>query len=54
MLVSEYVNIYVNNYNKKKLEDILGFELNNQLDQNVKIPVELLPDGSGYKVEVIC
>ena len=54
MLVSEYVNIYVNNYNKKKLEDILGFELNDQLDQNVKIPVELLPDGSGYKVEVIC
>jgi very-short-patch-repair endonuclease len=54
MLVTKYVTIYINNYNKKKIENLFGYELDINLNTNIKIPTDSLPDGSGYKVEVIC
>ena len=54
MLTSEYTTIYVNSYNKKKIEKQFGNKLNIKLNEELKIPVSLLPDGSGYKVEIIC
>ena len=54
MIVSKYITIQINNYNRKKIENLFGYVLDNNLNTNIKIPTESLPDGSGYKVEVIC
>ena len=54
MLSSEYATIYVNNYNQKKIINQFGDKLSVKSNQELKIPVNILPNGSGYKVKPIC
>jgi hypothetical protein len=54
MLYSDYTKILVTNYNKSKIEKQFGDKLNIEIDEYLKIPVYLLPDGSGYKIEALC
>jgi hypothetical protein len=54
MLYSDYTKVLVTNYNKSKIEKQFGDKLNIEIDEYLKIPVYLLPDGSGYKIEALC
>jgi hypothetical protein len=54
MLYSDYTKVLVTNYNKSKIEKQFGDKLNIEIDEYLKIPVYLLPDGSGYTIEAIC
>ena len=54
MLSSEYTTIYVNKYNQKKIINQFGDKLSVKVDEELKIPVDILPNGSGYKVKPIC
>ena len=54
MLYSNYTKILVTNYNKSKIEKQFGDKLNINIDEYLKIPVYLLPDGSGYTIEAVC
>jgi hypothetical protein len=54
MIVSDFIKIKVNSYNHKKLVKEYGDKLNIKINEELKIPISLLPNGSGYKVEVIC
>ena len=54
MLFSDYTTIYINNYNYKKINKEFGDKLEVKLNEELKIPIEYLSDGSGYKVKSIC
>jgi hypothetical protein len=54
MLHSNYTKVFVTNYNKSKIEKQFGDKLNIEIDEYLKIPVYLLPDGSGYTIEALC
>jgi hypothetical protein len=54
MLSSEYTTIYVNKYNQKKIINQFGDKLSVKSNEELKIPVNILPNGSGYKVKPIC
>ena len=54
MLVYNYTTIHVNKYNIKNITDLYGDILEVKLDEDLDIPVNLLPEGSGHKVKIIC
>jgi hypothetical protein len=54
MLLSSYSKIKVTSYNYKKLLKSYGDKIDIELDEILHLPIELLPDGSGYKVDVKC
>lgn len=54
MLISLSTTINVNSYNYKKLIKEYGDKLDIKIDEKLEIPVELLPNGSGHKVDVKC
>jgi hypothetical protein len=54
MLFSNYTTVYINNYNYEKINKQFGNKLQIKLNAELKIPINLLPDGSGYKVKAIC
>jgi hypothetical protein len=54
MLFSNYTTIYINNYNYKKINKEFGDKLEIKLNEELKIPIEYLSEGSGYKVKSIC
>ena len=54
MLFSNYTTIYINKYNQKKVKNQFGDKLEIELNEELRIPIEYLPNGSGYKVKAIC
>jgi hypothetical protein len=54
MLSSNYTIIYVSNYNQNKIINQFGDKIKVKIGEELKIPVDILPNGSGYKVKPIC
>jgi hypothetical protein len=54
MIRVDYVEVFVNKYNYKKIYNSYYKYLNIEINTFLKIPIKYLPLGSGYKVEINC